>query len=176
MIACPLTVVGVVRSARTVTESTPVQSSLNRQERAAIVIAEPYVDALAGLADFDYAWVLSWLDRSDERGSGQGNQTQPPLQQVPFLMRRQGTPVGQFAMRGPRRINPIGLSLVQVLAVEGGTITYGGVDLVDGTPVLDVKPYVTRFDLPPGPVRCGWFDAVEMVDGVTPSDLGPPPA
>ena len=169
-IPCPLTVVGVVRSARSVTENTPVQSSLNRAEEGAIEIAEPYVEALAGLEEFDYAWVLSWLDRSDERGLGA-----PALRQVPFLMRRQNRAVGLFAMRGPRRINPIGLSLVRVLGVEGATIRFGGVDLVDGTPVVDVKPYVTRFDLPPEPPRCGWFDAVELSDGVTPSDLGPPP-
>lgn len=167
-IPCPLNVIGVVRSARSATEHTPVQSSLNRAEEATIEIAEPYVDGLAGLEDFDYAWVLSWLDRSDERGLGP-----PALRQVPFLMRRQNRAIGLFAMRGPRRVNPIGLSLVRVLGVEGATIRFGGVDLVDGTPVVDVKPYVTRFDLPPATPRCGWFDAVEMEDGVTPSDLGP---
>jgi len=49
------------------------------------------------------------------------------------------------------------------------------VDLLDGTPVVDLKPYVTAFDRPDGDPRCGWFDTVTMRDGVTPSDLGPPP-
>jgi tRNA-Thr(GGU) m(6)t(6)A37 methyltransferase TsaA len=167
-IPCPLTVIGVVRSARSETEATPVQSSLNRGEEAVVEIAEPFVEGLAGLEDFDYAWLFSWLDRSDERGLGP-----PPLRQVPFLMRRQNRAIGLFAMRGPRRVNPIGLSLVRVLGVSGSTVRFAGVDLVDGTPVVDIKPYVTRFDLPPGEPRCGWFDAVEMTEGVTPSDLGP---
>lgn len=170
MIHCPLTEIGVVRSARSVTEATPVQSSLNRAEEATVEIHEPYVDGLVGLEDFDYAWLFSWLDRSDERGLGT-----PPLQQVPFLMRRQNRAIGLFAMRGPRRVNPLGLSLVRLLGVTGSTVRFAGVDLVDGTPIVDIKPYVTRFDLPPGEPRCGWFDAVELTEGVTPSDLGPPP-
>ncbi len=167
-IHCPLTVIGIVRSGRSVTEATPVQSSLNRGEEASIEIAADFVDGLAGLEDFDYAWIFSWLDRSDERGLGP-----PPLRQVPFLMRREGREIGLFAMRGPRRVNPLGLSLVRLLDVSGSTVRFAGVDLVDGTPVVDIKPYVSRFDLPGGEPRCGWFDAVDMVDGVTPSDLGP---
>ena len=45
------------------------------------------------------------------------------------------------------------------------TVRFAGVDLLDGTPVLDIKPYVTRFDRPPGEPRCGWFDQVAMRDG-----------
>jgi tRNA (Thr-GGU) A37 N-methylase len=84
--------------------------------------------------------------------------------------------MGTFATRGPRRVNPIGLSLVHVLAVEDRSVRFGGVDLLDGTPVIDLKPYVTRFDRPDGEPRCGWFDTVEIRDGVTPVDLGPPQA
>ena len=61
-------------------------------------------------------------------------------------------------MRGPRRPNPIGLSLVRIVAIDGHTLRFAGVDLIDGTTVLDVKPYVTAFDEPAGEVRCGWFD------------------
>jgi tRNA (adenine37-N6)-methyltransferase len=63
--------------------------------------------------------------------------------------------MGILATRGPRRINPIGLSLVRLLGVDGASVRFAGVDFVDGTPVLDVKPYVARFDRPPGDVRCG---------------------
>jgi tRNA (adenine37-N6)-methyltransferase len=48
------------------------------------------------------------------------------------------------------------------------------VDLLDGTPVLDIKPFVSRFDRPPGEPRCGWFDDIAMSDGSTPSGLAPP--
>jgi tRNA (Thr-GGU) A37 N-methylase len=82
--------------------------------------------------------------------------------------------VGIFATRGPRRVNPIGLSLVQVLAVTGATVEFAGVDMLDGTPVLDLKPYVARFDRPPGEPRSGWFDDVTISDGVTPGELAQP--
>jgi tRNA (adenine37-N6)-methyltransferase len=58
--------------------------------------------------------------------------------------------------------------------VTGPTIRFAGVDLVDGTPVIDLKPYVTRFDRPAGVPRCGWFDQVTITDGITPGQLAPP--
>ena len=79
-----------------------------------------------------------------------------------------------FAARGPRRINPIGLSLIRLLEVADPTIRFAGVDLLDGTPVIDLKPYVTRFDRPPGDPRCGWYDHVPISDGITPAQLTPP--
>ena len=81
--------------------------------------------------------------------------------------------MGIFATRGPKRINPVGLSLIRILDVAGPAIRFAGVDLVDGTPVIDLKPYVTRFDRPPGEPRCGWFDEVQISDGVTPEHLAP---
>jgi tRNA (Thr-GGU) A37 N-methylase len=82
--------------------------------------------------------------------------------------------MGMFAAWGPWRINPIGLSLIRLLDVTGQTIRFAGVDLLDGTPVIDIKPYVTRFDQPAGDPRCGWFDRVPISDGVTPAQLAPP--
>jgi tRNA (Thr-GGU) A37 N-methylase len=63
--------------------------------------------------------------------------------------------MGIFATRGPRRVNPIGPSRIQLLQVTGQTVEFAGVDPVDGTPVIDLNPYVTRFDRPPGNPRCG---------------------
>jgi tRNA-Thr(GGU) m(6)t(6)A37 methyltransferase TsaA len=169
-LSCPFEQIGVVRTGRTVREATPVQSSLNRDEHGILDIFEPYVEGLTGLDGFDYAWLLTWLDRPDSPGAP------APLTQVPFLLRPQQRQMGIFATRGPRRVNPIGLSLVHVLAVEDRSVRFGGVDLLDGTPVIDLKPYVSRFDRPEGEPRCGWFDTVEIRDGVTPVDLGPPQA
>ena len=83
--------------------------------------------------------------------------------------------MGMFAARGPRRINPIGLSLIQLLDVIGPVIRFAGVDLLDGTPVIDLKPYVTRFDRPTGEPRCGWYDRIPISDGSTPAQLAPGP-
>lgn len=158
-----LPAIGFVRTARAELERTPVQAAANRGEEGLLEIEEAYAEGLAGLAGFDYAWLLSWLDRPDRPGS--------ELTQVPYLLRREQRRMGIFATRGPRRVNPIGLSLVRLLEVSGRTVRFAGVDLLDGTPVLDLKPYVTKFDRPPGEPRCGWFDGVAVPEGVTPADL-----
>jgi tRNA (Thr-GGU) A37 N-methylase len=90
-----LPVIGVVRTSHQELESTPIQAGANRAEHGTIEIAEPYRDGLEGLADFDYAWLLSWLHRPrDPAGDA-------PMRQVPFLLRRQQRVMGIFATRGP---------------------------------------------------------------------------
>jgi tRNA (Thr-GGU) A37 N-methylase len=85
------------------------------------------------------------------------------IEVLPFL---DDTPRGVFATRSPRHPNPIGLSVVRLIAVEGATLEIAGVDLVDGTPVLDVKPYVPRFDVVDAE-RTGWLEgAAERVHDV----------
>jgi tRNA-Thr(GGU) m(6)t(6)A37 methyltransferase TsaA len=161
-------VIGIVRTAHTEPSSTPIQAGLNQAEHGTIEISDRYREGLDGLAGFDYAWLLTWLHQLAQPDSD------PPLRQVPFLLRSQQRKVGMFAMRGPRRINPIGLSLIRLLDVTAETIRFAGVDLIDGTPVIDLKPYVARFDRPAGDPRCGWFDHVPISDGVTPAQLAPP--
>ncbi len=163
-----LRVIGVVRTSHHELDTTPIQVGLNRAEHGTIEVAEPYRDGLDGLAGFDYAWLVTWLDRPRDPGGD------PPLRQVPFLLRPQQRRMGIFATRGPRRVNPVGLSLIQLLEVTGQAVTFAGVDLLDGTPVVDLKPYVTRFDRPPGDPRCGWFDQITIADGTTPEQLGLP--
>jgi tRNA-Thr(GGU) m(6)t(6)A37 methyltransferase TsaA len=168
--SCPLPVIGILRTGRATTEATPVQAGLNRTEEGAFEVGEQFVAGLAGLvgpAGFDYAWLLTWLG-----DSAFADENEPPLTQVPFLLRPSGRTMGVFATRSPRRINPIGLSLVRLLGVDGRTVRFAGVDMIDGTPVIDLKPYVTTFDRPAGEPRCGWFDEIDLVDGITPADLG----
>jgi tRNA-Thr(GGU) m(6)t(6)A37 methyltransferase TsaA len=160
--------IGVVRTRRTSLEDTPIQAALNRAERGTIWIEPQYQEGLEGLEGFTYAWLLTWLDRPDS------SENPPPLKQTPFLLRGTGQKIGVFATRGPRRVNPIGLSLIQLLAVSGGRVDFAGVDLIDRTPVIDLKPYVQRFDRPPGEPACGWFDQVKIADGITPSRLADP--
>jgi tRNA-Thr(GGU) m(6)t(6)A37 methyltransferase TsaA len=75
---------------------------------------------------------------------------------TPFL----GSEVrGVFATRAPTRPNPIGLSVVELLRAEGNRLYLGNVDILDGTPLLDIKPYVPEFDQPVD-VRVGWLEAV----------------
>lgn len=158
----PLPAIGVVRTSHHDLESTPIQAGLNRIEHGTIEVAEPYRDGLDGLGGFDYAWLLSWLDRPRDR------EGLVPLRQIPFLLRSHQRQMGLFATRSPRRVNPIGLSLVQLLDVTSQAVIFAGVDLLDGTPVIDLKPYVTRFDQPPGNPRCGWYDEISITDGIRP--------
>lgn len=164
----PLHVIGVVRTSHAVLETTPIQAALNRAERGTIEFDNAYRDGLDGLDGFGYAWLLTWLHQLDNPAGT------PPLRQVPFLLRRQQRKLGIFATRGPRRINPIGLSLIQILGLTTTGIEFAGVDLIDQTPVIDIKPYVSRFDRPPGDPRCGWFDQIAITDGTTPAQLGQP--
>lgn len=72
----------------------------------------------------------------------------------PFL---DDKPHGVFATRAPTRPNPIGLSLARLLRREGGVLWVSGIDVVDGTPLLDIKPYVPEFDACEA-TRIGWLD------------------
>lgn len=168
-VTVPLVVIGVVRTARANPETTPIQAALNRGEQGVIEIDAAYREGLDGLEGFSHAWLLSWLHRPRD-GTGEP----VPLRQIPFLLRPQQRELGVFATRGPRRVNPIGLSLIELLDVTRATVRFAGVDLVDGTPVIDLKPYVSRFDRPPGEARCGWFDEIAMEEAITPADLAPP--
>ena len=76
------------------------------------------------------------------------------LEVTPFMDRE---PRGLFATRAPRRPNPIGLSIVRLVAVQGSILEIEGIDVLDETPLLDIKPYVPAFDAP-SDVRVGWLE------------------
>jgi tRNA (adenine37-N6)-methyltransferase len=162
--------IGVARTSRSSTADTPVQSNLNPGELGTILVHERYRDALDGLDEFDYMWLLTSLEQRDDP-----NAKPAGLKQVPYLLQRAPRLLGIFATRGPRRPNSIGLSLVRLVSIVDLTITFAGVDIIDGTPILDIKPWVRAFDQPPEPhtVRCGWFDTVDLDAPVTPRDLRP---
>ena len=71
---------------------------------------------------------------------------------MPFLLRPQQRLIGIFATRGPRRVNPIGLSLIRLTEVTDRAVKFAGVDMLDGTPVLDIKP-IFRWSVPKGELR-----------------------
>jgi tRNA-Thr(GGU) m(6)t(6)A37 methyltransferase TsaA len=158
--------IGTIRTRYASFDDTPVQAALNVDEHAVIELDASYVDGLEGLGEFSHAWLVTWL------GSEQGDVVpEPALRQVPFLLQRTGQEVGIFAMRGPRRPNPIGLSLVRLVAVEPPRVTFAGVDMLDGTPLLDLKPYFRDADTPIGDVHCGWYDSIDLRGPVTPRGL-----
>lgn len=127
--------IGVVRTDHQDRETTPIQAALSRAESGTVEVFEDYRDGLEGLAGFEYAWLLTWLHERDAPVS-----VLPPMRQVPFLLRRQRRKIGIFATRGPRRVNPIGLSLIQIQDVSSAEVRFAGVDVINGTPVIDLKP------------------------------------
>jgi tRNA-Thr(GGU) m(6)t(6)A37 methyltransferase TsaA len=145
--------IGVVRSPFTRLEGMPLQSVAAREVRGTIEMNPELAPGLKDLAGFSHIHVLSHLHRGAPGG----------LEVVPFL---DDTVRGVFATRSPRHPNPIGLSVFRLLTIAGSTLEVAGVDLLDGTPVLDLKPYVPEFDAVAAE-RTGWLDgAAERVHRV----------
>ena len=162
--------IGVIRTSHTDRSRTPVQTALNPDEYGSVALEPSYRDGLVELDGFDHVWLLTWL------GTEAGSPVPTTMRQVPFLLTAEGREVGLFAMRGPRRPNPIGLHLVRIVEVVGDGFTFAGVDMVDGTPLLDIKPWVASLDIPHGhalvdEVRSGWFDDVDVSRPHTPASL-----
>ncbi len=110
--------------------------------------------ALADLDGFSRIWVLFLFDRND-------GQWRPKVQPPRYAQHR----IGVFATRSPYRPNPIGLSCVEVLEVRGRCIKIQGHDLLDGTPILDVKPYLPYADAFPD-AKAGWTAENHQVNDV----------
>lgn len=104
-------------------------------------------EAFADLAGFDRIWILSWLHRGG---------TWSPTVQPPRGPRQRRS---LFATRSPDRPNMLGLSAVRLVGVEGCDLRVRGIDLLDGTPILDIKPYVPYADAFPDS-KAGWVDEI----------------
>ena len=138
--------IGIVRSPHETTTGTPIQPSRARGIEGTVEINEEYVEALSDLDGFSHIILICHLHRASDF----------KLKVVPYLDTELR---GLFATRAPSRPNPIGLSVVRLLGVDRRVLRIEGVDLLDGTPVLDIKPYVRDFD-DQTEVRCGWLDEV----------------
>ena len=101
-----------------------------------LILDEPYVSALKGLEKFRYIYVIYFLDKVDQKE--QSNHVSPPWVE--------DVNIGVFASRSPNRPNPIGLSIVELLKIEGNKIFTSGLDVFDNTPLLDIKPYIQDLD------------------------------
>lgn len=138
--------IGVVRSGLGERVAAPRQPGAAAGLAGTIELApgRHFEDALADLDGFDRIWVLFWFDRNP----GWRPKVLPP--------RSTTGRKGVFATRSPHRPNPIGLSVVRLLRVEGLTLHVLDVDMLDGTPVLDLKPYVPYTDAWPA-ASSGWL-------------------
>jgi len=142
-----VTPIGIIHSPFTQPAGTPIQPAMADGAEGRVVLDEPYVSALKDLEGFERIWLVYWFDRA----------APPKLQVSPFL---DETPRGLFAVRAPCRPNPIGISAVRLLGIDGNELRVADVDVLDGTPLLDIKPYVPRFDSFPAS-RHGWLERTD---------------
>lgn len=124
------------------------EQTIWEETESRIVLDGQWAEGLRGLEEFSHLVVIFWLDRPGE--------IEVPLRVHPEA--KEDMPlVGLFATRTPLRPNPIGLTSVELLSVEGTTLRVRGLDAFDGTPVLDIKPYLIRGDLKPEASVPGWL-------------------
>ncbi len=138
--------IGVVRSPYRVHLGTPRQPRCGDGEPGAVVVRHGLQNLLRDLDGFSHVWLVTWLCYA----RGWNDLVLPP---------RDTQKRGLFATRAPHRPNPIGLSLVELLFVRKRVLGIGAHDLLDGTPVLDVKPYLAYADSVPD-ARHGWVDGL----------------
>lgn len=143
--------IGIIHSPFTKPEGMPIQPAGAAGIRGTAELWPEYMQGLKDLAGFSHIILLYHFHQS----------AGCRLQVTPFMDTK---PHGVFATRAPRRPNAIGLSIVKLLQVEAATLHIENVDVLDGTPLLDLKPYVPDFDKQ-SEVRVGWLEgAKEAVD------------
>jgi tRNA (adenine37-N6)-methyltransferase len=138
--------IGFVRSPFTEKVQAPRQPNTPQAAagRVELLPGRDFEHALEDLATFRYIWLLFWFDQAE----GWRPKVLPP---------RSDKRRGVFATRSPHRPNPIGMSLVELKGIDGLVLSVEGLDLLDGTPVLDIKPYIPYADSR-GDADHGWLE------------------
>ncbi len=136
--------IGLVRSPFTDIAGMPIQPPAARGARGSVVLHGEFAAGLRDIEGFSHLILIYHLHLVRDFS----------LSVKPFLDHDEH---GIFATRAPKRPNPIGLSVVRLLARSEATLEIGDVDILDGTPLLDLKPYVPQFDAPEN-ARIGWFE------------------
>jgi len=139
--------IGTIRSPHT--DRTQIPKGPGAEHRAeGLLELRPELEAgLADIEGFSHLYVIWLFDRAE----GYDLTSMPPTDDRPH---------GVFATRSPRRPNPIGLTVVQLLGREGPRLRVRGIDMLDGTPILDIKPYLTS--VPVDTIRRGWLADAEQ--------------
>lgn len=140
------TPIGVVRNAYTDKAQIPKGPGAQHEAEGVIELKAEFEEGLTDIEGFSHLYVIWVFDRNDE-------------EETPTLMAHPPTadrPHGVFSTRSPRRPNPIGLTVVKVLRREGRRVFVQGVDMLDATPVLDIKPYLSN--VPTEDIRRGWME------------------
>lgn len=136
--------IGKIHSPFKAREGMPIQPTGANGVQGSVEIFDPFKEGLKDLDGFSHIILLYAFDRSKDYD----------LQVIPFM---DDTLRGVFATRAPKRPNPIGISIVKLDRIENDTLYIQNIDVLDGTPLLDIKPYVPDFDRPEN-VRSGWVE------------------
>ncbi|MCP4590582.1 MAG: tRNA (N6-threonylcarbamoyladenosine(37)-N6)-methyltransferase TrmO [bacterium] len=134
--------IGIIHSPFKQSAGTPIQSVLAPQAEGTVEVFEEFAEGLGDVDAFSHLHLLYAFDRART----------PTLTCVPFL---DDKPRGVFATRAPARPNGLGLSIVRLVRREGSRLRVRELDILDGTPLLDIKPFVPRFDARPE-ATSGW--------------------
>jgi tRNA-Thr(GGU) m(6)t(6)A37 methyltransferase TsaA len=139
---------------------TPIGAVLNGQhdvargdwsrQRSEIRLAEEHAERLLGLADYSHVIVLGWLHEVPQELRGRPTAYPAGDERLPLQ--------GALALRGGARPNPISFTVCRLIEIDDATLTVEGLDLVDGTPVLDVKPYIAFYDARPDATLPRWAE------------------
>lgn len=143
-----LKAIGVIHSPFKEAQGTPIQPVFAEASQGVVEVYAPYKQGLRDLEGFERIWLIYWFHRAGR----------PQLLVEPYM---DDTERGLFATRAPCRPNPIGMSAVRLIRVEDCNLHIGDVDILDGTPVLDIKPYVPKFDCFDAK-RIGWFSNAKI--------------
>ena len=138
--------IGTVRSTYTDTAQIPKGPGAKHEAEGVLELLPEFEPGLTDIEGFSHLYVLWVFDRSVDYDL----MARPPVDDRPH---------GVFATRSPRRPNPVGLTVVQLLRREGARMLVRGVDMLDGTPIIDIKPYLSS--VPPDEIRRGWLAEAE---------------
>ena len=139
--------IGIIHSEHKIADKTPIQPTYAKGCKGYVELCPEFVDGLRDLSDFSQIYLIYHFHQARS----------VQLLVKPYF---QDAEHGIFATRAPFRPNPIGLSVVELLGIEGNILHLDGVDILDGTPLLDIKPYIAKFDL--HHVKSGgWQDEVD---------------
>lgn len=138
--------IGFVRSRYHNTSEVPKGLGAKHEAEGILEFLPQFEEGLKDIEGFSHLYVLWEFDRSE----GYDLVGRPPSDDRPH---------GVFATRSPRRPNPIGLTVVELLRREGRQLHVRGLDMLDGTPILDIKPYL--FSIPEATLRRGWLAEAE---------------
>jgi|GEM_PF-201454 len=145
--------IGYLRSPFKKRFGTPRQGVLTPSSRAWIELLPAYREGLAGLEEFSHVWIVSQLHHSE---TIQRVKIRPP--------RLRGKKRGVFSTRGPHRPNPLGLTNAKIEEVSAEGLWVSGVDLLDGTPILDLKPYISIYDSPSPSTFPAWIQKPQALE------------